>query len=657
MPRLIRSTLALALLASGAAQADPFTYQGRLDVSGQPANGLFDLRFELRANDGTGLPNTIDQDDVPVVDGLFAVALDFGPIDFNTYRYLRISVRPGEETGAYVPLSPDTMLTATPLAQRVVPNSIGSAQVVDGSIGEADIAATVQRRVSGLCPAGSAIQSIGANGSVACETGLQGPAGPEGPQGAPGSADAWSRIGNAGTNPATNFIGTTDAQPFEVRANNQRVLRLENIAGGSGQTANVTAGSPANTVGSGVRGATIGGGGIPAGSNDPLLGAAGRENRVLGHYGTVAGGVSNLAGTSAFATVSGGANNQATGVSSTIGGGSNNFAEEGATVAGGDHNIASYYAFVGGGSANVADHHGVVAGGSNNAANHDSIVGGGLANTAMGVYAVVAGGYLNCAGASNSWAGGNRAKVRASSLSPADPPGYGCDGVAVGGSNGDRGTFIWADSQAADFVSTGPDQFNIRARGGVRLSGDTRQYFGVETRQMLNLYEDSYGIGVQSSTMYFRTNNRFAWFSGGSHSDATLDPGSGGSLLMTLGTGGSGTPTGTARAQTFTSLSDRAAKTDVVPVDPGRVLAKVLDLPLSEWRYKNRIDERHLGPMAQDFHAAFGLNGADDKSIATVDADGVALAAIQGLNAKLEAENAALRKRLEALEAALGIRP
>jgi cell division protein FtsB len=62
--------------------------------------------------------------------------------------------------------------------------------------------------------------------------------------------------------------------------------------------------------------------------------------------------------------------------------------------------------------------------------------------------------------------------------------------------------------------------------------------------------------------------------------------------------------------------------------------------------------------MAQDFHAAFGLNGADDKHIATVDEEGVALAAIQGLNQKLteelkrrDAENAELKARLEKLEA------
>ena len=49
--------------------------------------------------------------------------------------------------------------------------------------------------------------------------------------------------------------------------------------------------------------------------------------------------------------------------------------------------------------------------------------------------------------------------------------------------------------------------------------------------------------------------------------------------------------------------------------------------------------------MAQDFHAAFGLNGADDKHIATVDEEGVALAAIQGLNQKVEEQQAELKQK------------
>ena len=86
------------------------------------------------------------------------------------------------------------------------------------------------------------------------------------------------------------------------------------------------------------------------------------------------------------------------------------------------------------------------------------------------------------------------------------------------------------------------------------------------------------------------------------------------------------------------------------------VLEKVAALPISRWNFKGDAETPHVGPMAQDFHAAFRL-GTDERHIATVDADGVALAAIQGLNQKLmeelkrrDTENADLRNRLEAIE-------
>jgi hypothetical protein len=83
------------------------------------------------------------------------------------------------------------------------------------------------------------------------------------------------------------------------------------------------------------------------------------------------------------------------------------------------------------------------------------------------------------------------------------------------------------------------------------------------------------------------------------------------------------------------------------------VLSRVAALPLAVWNYKSQdATIRHLGPMAQDFHAAFGL-GESDTGITGVDADGVALAAIQGLNQKLEetrAENADLKRELAELK-------
>jgi len=132
--------------------------------------------------------------------------------------------------------------------------------------------------------------------------------------------------------------------------------------------------------------------------------------------------------------------------------------------------------------------------------------------------------------------------------------------------------------------------------------------------------------------------------------------------LLTVG--GSGSPA-YCDGGAWVNGSDRNAKKGFSAVNPLEVLTKVSTLPISEWQYKTDRDGiKHLGPMAQDFHAAFGLNGEDDKHIATVDEGGVALAAIQGLNQKVEtenaelrAENAALKARLDSLEQLVRTKP
>jgi hypothetical protein len=97
--------------------------------------------------------------------------------------------------------------------------------------------------------------------------------------------------------------------------------------------------------------------------------------------------------------------------------------------------------------------------------------------------------------------------------------------------------------------------------------------------------------------------------------------------------------------------SDRNVKKNFSSIDAQNVLEKVAAMPISRWNYKaDSLSVAHVGPMAQDFHAAFGLNGTDDKHISSIDAQGVALVAIQGLNQKLEAENTKLRSSLTDLE-------
>jgi hypothetical protein len=237
-------------------------------------------------------------------------------------------------------------------------------------------------------------------------------------------------------------------------------------------TTNTIAGSSANGVIGEVRGATIGGGGVPAEDSDPSI-LSGAPNQVTGNYGTVAGGVGNRAGASA--AVGGGQNNVASGRASAIGGGELNGASAVySTVSGGLSNMTSgSYSTVGGGGANIASgFYSSVSGGVNNLASGEaSVVGGGYIE-ASGAAATVSGGIDNCAGGYSSWAGGVGAKVRPG----VDPGGSGaCSGLTYSGDVdfGDAGSFVWADAQGPDFVSTGPNQFLVRALGGVVFTGSS----------------------------------------------------------------------------------------------------------------------------------------------------------------------------------------
>jgi hypothetical protein len=94
-------------------------------------------------------------------------------------------------------------------------------------------------------------------------------------------------------------------------------------------------------------------------------------------------------------------------------------------------------------------------------------------------------------------------------------------------------------------------------------------------------------------------------------------------------------------------------KDDFELIDPRAILDGVVAMRISSWRYRDEVGRaRHLGPTAEDFREAFGL-GDSSADIGLVDGQGVALAAIQGLNAKLEAERAAKDAEIAALRAEL----
>ena len=269
------------------------------------------------------------------------------------------------------------------------------------------------------------------------------------------------------------------------------------------------------------------------------------------------------------------------------------------------NSVSDAFGTVGGGAANRAGDAGgtatdrpfaVVGGGFGNKATGDSsIVAGGSGNTASNSYSVVGGGLANTASGIQSMVPGGAGNVAAGDVSFAG---------GAGAKANATGMFVWSDlgpSASAFDPSISPpgwsspaNTFNVRATGGI-------------------------------------------WF--------------------VTGVDVSGTPTWGCTLTNGAGLfcaSDRNLKRNLAQLDGKRVLAKLAAMPLYEWQPKDgpNADDRHIGPMAQDFYATFGL-GHTDKAIGFQDVDGVALAAIQGLHQLVQekdAQIAALTNRVTELE-------
>jgi hypothetical protein len=159
--------------------------------------------------------------------------------------------------------------------------------------------------------------------------------------------------------------------------------------------------------------------------------------------------------------------------------------------------------------------------------------------------------------------------------------------------NGHAGAIVIADGSTTDSIeASANNQFSVRAAGGYRLFSNATETTG-----------------------------------------------------MSMNAGGS----------SWLVISDRSRKQDFLGVNGEELLARLRTVPVTTWRYRDEADRtvRHIGPMAQDWQRAFGFS-ADGTTINMSDFDGVNLAAVQALSARterLQAENAALRKRLARVEA------
>jgi hypothetical protein len=352
----------------------------------------------------------------------------------------------------------------------------------------------------------------------------------------------------------------------------------------------------------------------------------GQDNQVCDQNSSIAGGgfnaISSGSDSADLSFIGGGSLNVITGTAefAVIGGGNENMisgSSDGSFIGGGYQNQSTgIFAFVGAGSINnVSGTYGAISGGESNTASGDfTFIGAGYGNTVSAKYAAIAGGEYNAVSGKGAYVGGGGDNTASGEGAIVDggyndtasgpfatiPGGYedsagGAYSFAAGAyANAPQaGTFVWSDGSngSTPLTPSAAYQFVARASGGVTF-----------------------------------------WTNAGATVGAQLAAGSG----------------------TWASLSDRDAKTNIVPLDDATVLQKVASLPISRWSYRTEHGVRHVGPMAQDFYAAFKV-GEDDRHITSIDEDGVALAAIKALhrdNEALHAENVQLRAQLANAEAA-----
>ncbi len=429
-----------------------------------------------------------------------------------------------------------------------------------------------------------------------------------------------STIGGGSSNATTNANSTIGGGSSNTAEGPGATVSggVNNSATGTNST---VGGGASNSAGSAY--VTIAGGignMVPDGSTRGCTIGGGISNSMVRNsWGcTIAGGMSNVAGTAYWqepAAIGGGRGNEAH-TAAFIGGGLDNYASDKGVVGGGFTNKAYGGSFVGGGEYNVASG-GAVVGGSHNETHGDCFVGAGSYNIATNNGAVVVGGEHNRAGYMAFVGGGTNNTAS------------GTHSTIGGGRNNTATNFFTTVGGGRENVAVG---WYATVPGGVRANASHNNSFvwsGDETEETGSFADGTFTVRCEGGARFY-----------------TAD---GTSVGVSLASSGA----------SWESLSDSNAKTKVSAINPREILAKLSRLPVTEWEYKGAPARRYIGPMAQDFHAAFGL-GPSDKTISTLDSDGVMYAAIKGLVEELkerDAEIDALKGEVRAIREQLNKLP
>jgi trimeric autotransporter adhesin len=676
-----------AIYLSAFAQGTAFTYQGQLQNNGSPANGSYNLTFSLFNNSagGTAVAGPVNTNGILVSNGLFTVTLDFGSSVWNgETNWLQIGVETNGGS-SFTTLGPRQRIAPVPYAiaaaglsggLTVQNNTNGAPNLIGGSPVNYVSPGVIGATISG----GGATNYFGASysNSVTSSFGTVG-------GGYDNTAGYFSTIAGGSDNTANAggaVVGGGDSNHAD--GNESAVIGgalnsadgyfstvgggYENLAigtgafiGGGGYDGTITAGNyaagNASVIGGGMGNVTEGPGTTVGGGESNYVGdvsatvSGGQNNTVVGNFSMVGGGQKNY-NIGGAAVIAGGQFNTNQGNLSVVGGGENNYIlGDAAVIAGGtDNTNLGVWSVVGGGTANGADAQfaTVAGGGLNIATGIGATISGGEQNSATNTLGTVSGGQLNRANGQYSTVGGGLENTASGEYS------------FVGGGDGNNA------SASYDTIGGGGGNTASSRDGSATVSGGYQNTASGDSSTVPGGYNNTasgYYSFAAGSSAKAQNNDSFVWSDGSAVTTSTAN-----NQFMVRASGGviiyssSGTSSGVSLATgggSWSNLSDRNAKNNFAAVNPQAVLASVASLPMSTWSYKTEKGVKHLGPMSQDFYAAFCV-GEDDRHIADVDEGGVALAAIQGLNQKLgekdseiqklQSQNAMLEKRLDTLE-------
>ncbi|MGO8929762.1 MAG: tail fiber domain-containing protein [Limisphaerales bacterium] len=597
------------------AQGTAFTYQGQLQNNGSPASGTYNLTFSLFDTDTSGVlvAGPVTNNGVLVSNGLFTVLVDFGPGAFTgATNWLEIAVATNRAS-TFTTLTPRQPLTPTPYAIYAesasgLNGTLSASQLT--SIGNANggsvnffVGPSGNSTTSGYDNTANGVAALSSNTTGIFNT-------------ANGSfALSANRNGSFNTaNGAQALVFNTTG--YDNTANG--FYSLYSNTNGNYNTADGVEALYANTSGdnnialgyqagyditTGSYNIDIGNMGVAGDNNIIRIGSGQSQTFIAGLINGNGGGLTNLNVSAA----------QLTSIGNTNGGSGNFFVgpSGNSTMSGGGNTANGAYALYSNMNGNFNTANGYAALSSNT---------NGSYNTANGASALL----MNTTGSYNTADGEIALWFNTSGN---NNTANGCQALA----SNTNGSYNTANGFSALYSNTSGSE-NTAAGVWALVSNTTGSgniALGFEAGG--NISTGSYNIDIGNT---------------GAASDNNI-----------IRIGASQTATylaGTAYANGFALSSDRDAKENFTAVNAREVLAKVASLPVTEWNYKTDSKAvQHIGPMAQDFQAAFQL-GTDNKHISVVDEGGVALAAIQGLNQKLnekDAEIQKLEKKLDELQA------